>query len=158
MNNSGFSHEPKELDISTDLRFVDDAILLQNKVFNATEPSSYNSKDEWLKRINNGGYFVVVNEGGIIKGFAVCDVTSKGSFKIWLAGVDSEARGRGIWSKMYQAVADYAQEQGYQYILLNTFPKKFPIMFAFLQKMRAEIYKEETVDGFDKIYTRIKIR
>jgi ribosomal protein S18 acetylase RimI-like enzyme len=157
MKSPEFSAVPSKLEVSTDLRFVDRAIELHDKVFNEKEQSLYNNKDEWLKRINNGGYFVVFNEGESVKGFTVCDVTSDGGFKIWLAGVDPEARGKGLWSKMYDEVVTYAKGKGYKYILLNTFPKKFPMMFSFLQKMNAEIYKEEQVNGFDKVYARIKI-
>jgi len=146
-----------KLETSNDLRFLESAIELHDKVFNETKQSFYNNKDEWLKRITNGGYFVVVNDGEYTKGFTVCDVTSEGGFKIWLAGVDAEARGKGVWSKMYDDVVMHAREKGYKYILLNTFPKKFPMMFSFLQKMNAEIYKKEQVDGFDKVYARIKI-
>lgn len=89
--------------------------------------------------------------------FTVCDITTEGDFKIWLAGVAPEVRGKGVWSKMYSDVVSHAKENGYEYILLNTFPKKFPMMFSFLQKMNAEIYKEDQVGGFDKIYARIKI-
>ena len=152
-----FAPEPAKLEVSNDLQFVDGAILLHDKVFNETDQSLYNNKDEWLKRINNGGYFVVVNKGESTKGFTVCDVTNEGDFKIWLAGVDPEARGKGVWSKMYDDVVAYAKEKGYEYILLNTFPKKFPMMFSFLQKMNAEIYKEEQIGDFDKVYARIKI-
>jgi GNAT superfamily N-acetyltransferase len=152
-----FSLEPRKLEVSSDLRFMEDAIKLHDKVFNETEQSLYNNKDEWLRRINSGGYFVMVNEGESTKGFTVCDVTHEGGFKIWLAGVDPEARGKGVWTTMYKDVVAYAQGKGYEYILLNTFPKKFPMMFSFLQKVGAEIYKEEQVGGFDKVYARIKI-
>lgn len=157
MESLEFAHELPKLEMSTDLRFVDSAILLHDKVFGEKEQSLYNNKGEWLKRINNGGYFVVVNEGESTKGFTVCDLTDEGDFKIWLAGVDPEARGKGIWSKMYTDVVAYAKEKGYKYILLNTFPKKFPMMFSFLQKVNAEIYKKEQVGSFDKVYARIKI-
>lgn len=157
MKSPEFTPKPPKLEVSTDLRFVESAIELHDKVFGEKEQSLYNNKDEWLKRINNGGYFVVVNEGESTKGFTVCDVTNERDFKIWLAGVDPEARGKGVWSKMYTDVVAYAKEKGYEYILLNTFPKKFPMMFSFLQKMNAEVYKEEQVGGFDKVYARIKI-
>ncbi len=157
MESPKFAPAPPKLEVSTDLRFVDAAISLHDMVFNETEPSLYNDKDEWLKRINGGGYFVVVSEAEHVKGFTVCDITSDGGFKIWLAGVDPESRGKGVWSKMYSEVAAYAKEKGHKYILLNTFPKKFPMMFSFLQKMNAEIYKEEQVGGFDKVYAKIKI-
>ena len=157
MKSIEFAPVPPKLEVSSDLRFVGDAIKLHDKVFNETEQSLYNNKDEWLKRINSGGYFVVVNESENTKGFTVCNVTTEGDFKIWLAGVDLEARGKGVWSTMYSDVVTHAKEQGYEHILLNTFPKKFPTMFSFLQKMNAEIYKEEQVGGVDKVYARIKI-
>ena len=157
MKSPEFAPEPPKLEVSSDLGFVGDAIKLHDKVFNETEQSLYNNQDEWLKRINNGGYFVVVNEAENTKGFTVCDITAEGDFKIWLAGVDPESRGKGVWSKMYSDVVAHAKEKGYEYILLNTFPKKFSIMFSFLQKMNAEVYKEEQVGGFDKVYARIKI-
>ena len=111
MKGSEFIPAPPKLEVSSDLRFVDSAILLHDKVFNETEQSMYNNKDEWLKRINGGGYFVVVNEGENTKGFTVCDVTNVGDFKIWLAGVDPEARGKGVWSKMYSDVVTHAKEK-----------------------------------------------
>jgi ribosomal protein S18 acetylase RimI-like enzyme len=157
MNSPEFVPTPPKLEVSSDLKFVEGAIQLHDKVFNEIEQSLYNNKDEWLKRINNGGYFVVVNEGDSTKGFVVCDVTNEGDFKIWLAGVDPEARGQGVWSKMYDDVVSHAKENGCEYILLNTFPQKFPAMFSFLEKMNAEIYKEEQVGGFDKVYAKIKI-
>lgn len=157
MENPEFVPTPPKLEASSDLRFIDDAISLHDKVFNETEQSLYNNRDEWLKRVGSGGYFVVVSEAEHIIGFTICDITSEGSFRIWLAGVEQESRGKGVWLKMYSEVVIYAKEKGYEYILINTFPKKFPIMFSFLQKINAEIYKEEYVGGFDKVYARIKI-
>jgi GNAT superfamily N-acetyltransferase len=157
LNSQEIAPAPPEIEISNDLHFIDDAIELEGNVFKDTGRSLYSNKDEWLHRISNGGYFVVAKEGESVKGFAICDITNEGDFKVWLAGVDPNTRGKGVWSIMYGEVTAYAKEKGYKYILLNTFPKKFPMMFSFLQKMNAEIYKEEQVDGFNKVYAKIKI-
>lgn len=58
MKGPEFAPNPIKLETSTDLRFIDDAISLHDKVFNEKEQSLYNNRGEWLKRINNGGYFV----------------------------------------------------------------------------------------------------
>lgn len=157
MKSSESIPQSSKIEVSNDLRYMRDAIKLHDKVFNEAGHSLYNDENEWLKRIQNGGYFVAANNGETIKGFTVCDVTDEGDFKIWLTGVDPEARGEGVWSKMYEEVVTHAKAKGYKYILLNTFPKKFPAMFSFLQKVNAEIYKEEHVGDFDKVYAKIKI-
>lgn len=147
-----------QLEISNDILFVDEAILVHDKVFGIQdEHLLYNNKDEWLKRIREGGYFIVVTANQVVKGFAVCDITQQNDFKIWLTGVDKDTRGQGIWSKMYKDIVKHAKKKGYKYILINTFPKKFPMMFSFLQKVNAEIYKQENILGFDKVYTKIMI-
>lgn len=157
MKSPEFSPAPLRREVSNDLSFIADAIKLHDMVFGETDPSLYNNKDEWLKRINTGGYFVVSKEGEVIDGFAVCDLTSEGDFKIWLAGVDPKAQNKGVWSGLFGDIVDHAQKKGYEYILINTFPKKFPAMYSFLQKMNAEIYNAEQIDGVKKIYARIKI-
>ena len=158
MKNSESKTERPEIILSRDLTFIQTAIELQNKVFGPQpENSPYNNKDEWIKRVSNGGYFVVARDAQGVKGFAVCDITREKEFKIWLAGVDNESRGNGIWSKLYQDIVIHAKKSGHQYILINTFPEKYPIMFSFLQKINANVYKEENVEGFKKVYARVSI-
>lgn len=150
---SNISHE----DDSYELSLIGEAIKLHDEVFSLKEKSRYNDKNEWVKRIQNGGYFVACVDGQKMKGFAICDVTPEGEFKIWLAGVDKSERGKGIWLQIYQEIIFHAKEESYESILLNTFPEKFPEMFSFLQKINAEIYKKEEVGGFNKVYARIKV-
>lgn len=144
-------------EISRDVRFIESAIALHNKIFNETEPSMFNDILVWKKKISEGGYFVAATTGEEVMGYAVCDITPEGEFKVWLAGVNPEMRGRGLWSQLFANIVEFAKAKGYKHVLLNTFPKKFPMMFSFLQKMHAEIYKEEEIDGYRKVYTKIKI-
>jgi GNAT superfamily N-acetyltransferase len=147
----------EQVTVSHDTQLISEAIILNNQVFSQTHTSLYNDRDEWDKRIKNGGYFAVALENKQVIGFAVCDKTKDGDFKIWLAGVAQAARGKGIWSTLFKDVSQYASSQGYSYILLNTFPEKFPTMYAFLQKKKAIVYKKEQVDGFEKVYARIPL-
>jgi len=150
MNDSGF-------EISTDLDFVDAALVLHNVVFDEGRETLYNSKKEWLRRIAAGGYFVVCIEGSAVVGYAVCDVVENGDFKIWLVGVNPAFRKRGIWTLLYENIKQHVQAEGRTHMLLNTFPSKFPAMYAFLQSVGAEIYKKEMVDGEEKFYAKVPI-
>lgn len=144
-----------EYQISNDLSVVDEVIKLHNKVFDEGKETVFNSKEEWLRRIDAGGYFVFCKKGSVVVGYVVCDVVENGDFKIWLAGVDPEFRRQGIWTMLYEDVKQHALSEGRSYVLLNTFPAKFPAMYSFLQSQDAEIYKKELVDGSEKCYAKI---
>jgi len=146
-----------EYDISNDLSFIENVLELHNKVFNEGRDTAYNSKEEWLRRIANGGYFVFCRKAEIVVGYAVCDIVENEDFKIWLAGVDPEFRKKGIWKMLYENVKQHAQSEGREHMLLNTFPSKFPAMYSFLLSVDAEIYRKEMVDGGEKYYAKIPI-
>jgi ribosomal protein S18 acetylase RimI-like enzyme len=146
-----------EYEISNDLNFIDDVLELHNRVFDEGRETIYNSKEEWLRRIADGGYFVFCKKDSVVVGYAVCDIVENGDFKIWLVGVDSGFRKQGIWSMLYENVKNHAQSEGRTHMLLNTFPSKFPAMYSFLRSVNAEIYKKEMVDGSEKFYVKIPI-
>lgn len=146
-----------EYQISNDLGVVDEVLQLHNKVFDEGKETVFNSKEEWLRRITAGGYFVFCRKESKVVGYAVCDIVENGDFKIWLVGVDPDFRKQGIWTMLYEDVKQHAQSEGRSHVLLNTFPSKFPAMYSFLQSQNAEIYMKEVVDGAEKFYAKIPI-
>jgi len=146
-----------EFQITNDIRLVPDALILHDKVFAEGLETLFNSKEEWLRRINNGGYFVVCTSGSAVVGYAVCDITETDDFKIWLVGVDSDFRQQGIWTLLYTNIIKHALSESRSHVLLNTFPAKFPAMYAFLQSVGAEIYEKKLVDGDEKYYAKIRL-
>lgn len=149
--------ESTELEIGNDLSLIDKTLKLHNDVFEEKSETVYNSREEWIRRINNGGYFIYCKAGSEVVGYAVCDVVENGDLKIWLAGVDSKFRKQGIWSRLYEGIKSHAVEEGRSYILLNTKPTRFPAMYAFLQSKNAEIYKKEMHDGEEKVFAKIPL-
>lgn len=143
--------------IVQDLQYIDEAIRLHDVIFDAHEQSKFNNKEFWTEKINTGGLFVVAcgDEGKVI-GFTVCD-KEDADFKVWICGVHSSARGKGVWQEMWNAVKLFAKEKGYTYILLNTFPERYPAMYSFLQKENAEIYKKEETDKGEKYFAKLYI-
>ena len=77
--------------------------------------------------------------------------------KVWICGVLPNARGKGVWSEMWNAVKEFAKNKGYDYVLLNTFPERFASMSKFLQKEHAEVYKKEQTDTGEKVFTKLYI-
>ena len=146
-----------EYTLHSEHSYIDDALELHNLVFQEPNQTLYNSKAEWEKRIAAGGFFLVCLHDDQVVGYVVCDVVESGELKIWLAGVQPEFRQQGIWSKLYAQVVSHAKAEGRNSVLLNTFPKKFPAMYAFLQSQGAEFYKTQEVDGFEKVFARIQL-
>jgi|GEM_PF-5135477 len=143
--------------ISNDLQFVDGALALHNKVFDEGRQTLFNSKEEWLRRISDGGYFVVCTSSTQVVGYAVCDVVENGDLKIWLVGVEPDCRKQGIWTRLYENIVRHAKNEGRTHVLLNTRPSKFPAMYSFLQSRNAEIYKTEPSEEGEKFFAKIPL-
>lgn len=146
-----------QFEISSNLEGVDDALTLHNKVFNEGRQTLFNSKEEWLRRIGAGGYFVVCKSDTQVVGYAVCDVVENGDLKIWLVGVEPDFRKQGIWTRLYKNIVQHAKNEGRTHVLLNTRPSKFPAMYAFLQSVNAEIYKTEPSEEGEKFFAKIPL-
>jgi len=146
-----------EFEISNDLENIDDALELHNKVFDENQQTIFNSKDEWLRRLGAGGYFVVCTSDTQVIGYAVCDVVENGDLKIWLAGVEPDFRKQGVWTRLYENIVQHAKSEGRTHVLLNTRPSKFPAMYSFLQSQNAEIYKTEPSEEGEKFFAKIPL-
>jgi ribosomal protein S18 acetylase RimI-like enzyme len=146
-----------EFEISNDLERVNDALALHNEVFDEGGQTLFNNKNEWLRRIGAGGYFVVCKSDTQVVGYAVCDVVENGDLKIWLVGVKPDFRKQGVWTKLYENIVRHAKNEGRTHVLLNTRPSKFPAMYSFLQSMNAEIYKTEPAEEGEKFFAKIPL-
>ena len=143
--------------IIQDLQYVDEAIKLAEEVFDIYGQTVFNNKKVWLRRIEQDGFFVVIcDDEGKVVGFTICDKHQM-DLKVWICGVLPNARGKGVWSDMWNAVKEFAKNKGYDYVLLNTFPERFASMSKFLQKEHAEVYKKEQTDTGEKVFTKLYI-
>jgi ribosomal protein S18 acetylase RimI-like enzyme len=70
----------------------------------------------------------------------------KGTLHCWMAGVAEKYRKQGILKKLMSELTKVLKERGYKDFTINTWPEKFPAMYAYLTKYDYEKYKEEEKD------------
>jgi ribosomal protein S18 acetylase RimI-like enzyme len=63
-----------------------------------------------------------------------------------MAGVAEKYRKQGILKKLMSELTKVLKERGYKDFTINTWPEKFPAMYAYLTKYDYEKYKEEEKD------------
>ena len=114
---------------------LDEAIDISNQIFvpSPAEALKYYNKQDWLKKIEDGGLLVTVKKDGHLAGYVICYREDQ-IFHIWNVGVLEDFRGLGIWKKMYGSILDYAIKSGCDQLTLNTYKSKFSSMYSFCQK------------------------
>ena len=127
-----------------DIDDLDEAIDISNQISvpSPAEAEKYHNKQDWLKKIIDGGLFVTAKQDGQMAGYAICYREDR-IFHIWNVGVLESYRGQGVWKKIYETICQYAAEKGFERLTLNTFKSKFSGMYSFCQKHGFVEYKIE---------------
>jgi ribosomal protein S18 acetylase RimI-like enzyme len=76
----------------------------------------------------------------------------------WMDGVDEQFRNQGIFTTLIETGLRELKKRGYEYMTINTFPEKFPVMFSFLQKHDFVEYKEEQKEWHGEITKKVFFR
>ncbi len=123
---------------------LDEAIDIscQISVPSPAEVQKYHNKQDWLKKIKDGGLLLTTKKDGHLAGYAICYREDR-TFHIWNVGVLEDFRGMGMWKKMYERILDYAVKSGSDLLTLNTYKSKFSGMYSFCQKNGFVEYKIE---------------
>ena len=103
---------------------VDGALAIYRDVFDGD--TRHGNAALWRERCCTGHGRVYTTTDGFL---AVTFSRVNRTLHLWLAGVRESARGQGIWRRLYEeARRDY--DGLVRTVTLNTFPERFPTMFA----------------------------
>ena len=72
-----------------------------------------------------------------------------------MAGVTKEFRKKGILKTLIQELKQKARKNGYEYLTINTWTRRFPAMVDYFTKYDFERYKEEELE-WEKGKTELK--
>lgn len=135
----------------------DKSINLLNRVFSKF-PSTreYNSKFAFEKTLEKDPLIVEVWGGDKLIAFALCYNRIPNYFHVWDLGVDEKHRNKGMASKIYKAIENYARENKYKGVTLNTF-NMFRQNIRLLLNRSYEIYDLEKEGEFEN-NPKIKLR
>jgi len=138
---------------------LDNVLEFSKKIFKPTpqEVEESHKKEDWLKRLENKGILITAYVGNNLAGFALGYEKERGSLHIWQVGVMEEYRGRGIWRDLYREIEEYARNNDFQKITLNTYKDKFPVMYKFAQTRGFVCYKTELKNGLEKSFFEKKL-
>jgi len=132
-----------------DIDDLDEAIDIscQISVPSPAEAEKYHNKQDWLKKIKDGGLLVTAKQDRQMAGYAICYREDQ-IFHIWNVGVLESYRGQGVWKKIYETIHQYATKNGFSQLTLNTFKSKFSSMYSFCLKQGFVEYKIEDGKSF----------
>lgn len=122
-----------------------EVVELLNEVFSEFPGNKEYSAKVAQKRMENSNDSVVVkvlNNNGDIVAFAICYQRYKNYYHIWQLGVKSRYRKKGIASKIYDSVEEYAKSKMYKGVTLNTF-EKFGANIGLIKKRGYKLYKKD---------------
>lgn len=97
----------------------------------------------------------IYDESSLIA-FAFCYNRIPNYYHIWELGVNEKSRKKGIATQIYEAIENYARENKYKGITLNTF-NRFWLNIRLLLKRGYEIYDLEKEGEFEN-NPKIKLR
>lgn len=130
------------------LEYLDDALFVSKVIFEPTliEEEKYHNKEDWKKKIENGGVLVIGKVDGKVVGFIVAYKTADEVMHVWNAGVLSEYRKLGIFSNMFEELAVKSRQDGIKKMTLNTIEQKFPEMYKYVINKGFVEYEREWVE------------
>ena len=100
----------------------DNSINLLNLIFSKyPNNQNYNSKFAFERTAKHDPLIVEVRENNQTIGFCLCYQRYPNYYHIWDLGVEESFRGRGVASKIYDTVEEYAKNKKYLGISINTF-------------------------------------
>ena len=132
-----------------DIDDLDEALDISNQISvpSPAEAEKYHNKQDWLKKIEDGGLLVTAKQDGHMAGYAIC-YREDHVFHIWNVGVLEDFRGLGIWKRVYETIYQYAIKNGCDQLTLNTYKSKFSSMYSFCIKHGFVEYKIEDAKSY----------
>lgn len=128
---------------------IDEAIGLSNVIFEPSleEIQRYHNRDDWLKKINNGGLLVTAWYGKKMVGYSYC-FPERPKLHISSVGVLKEYRRLGIWKMMHEEIVKFGIKNSFKNLTLNTHKEQFPEIYAFCVSNGYEEYKTDGKKSF----------
>lgn len=116
---------------------VPECLKLNARIFGKIGDSDANKKysDEalWKSRAEHGLLLMATIESEPV-GFCLSYSREAGCWHIWLAGVISEHRGKGIWRQMLHETIKFAESIGFRMLSITTIRETFPNMYRSLMR------------------------
>lgn len=122
-------------------------INLSLSIFNPKEGKDdrYHNINNWKEYFKQKGILLGAFLNNKLVGYLFCyeKEPNKNTLHCWMAGVSEKHRRQGILKKLMIKLTEVLRERGYEVLTINTWPEKFPAMYAYLTKYGYEKYKEE---------------
>lgn len=114
---------------------IDAVLKTADIVFDPTpmQAKKYHKKDDWLKIVQDGGVLLSASINNNVVAFAICE-NRNDALHIWNVGVLPEYRKIGLWKQMHEKIVEYAKNQKFNKLTLNTYKDKFPAMYNFVKQ------------------------
>lgn len=105
----------------------------------------YHNIKNWEEYFKQKGVLLGAFLNNKLVGYLFCyeREPSSNSLHCWMAGVSEMYRRQGILKKLMLKLTKILREKGFKIITINTWPEKFPAMYAYLTKHGYEKYREE---------------
>lgn len=139
---------------------IDKTIALSIQIFrpNSEELSRYHARDVWLEHYSHDGLLVgaFVQERMVGFLFAYVRMPQQKTSHCWILGVHENYRRHGILERMMDQAFNILRQRGFQFFTLNTYPERFPAMYAFLEKHDFDMIgmTGDMTPENDKVYMR----
>jgi ribosomal protein S18 acetylase RimI-like enzyme len=105
----------------------------------------YHNINNWKEYFRQKGILLGAFVNNKLAGYLFCyeREPNKNTLHCWMAGVAEKHRRQGMLKKLTSKLTKILREKDYKAFTINTWPKKFPSMYAYLTKYGYEKYKEE---------------
>jgi len=126
---------------------IPQVIGLSLKVFKPKKDRKdpYHNLEKWREYFKQGGILLGAFVNKQLAGYLFCyeREPGKNNLHCWMAGVAEKYRRQGLLKKLISKIKKILKEKGYKTFTINTWPEKFPAMYAYLTKYGYKKYKEE---------------
>jgi len=126
---------------------IPQAILLSLRIFDPPnrEEDYYSDQDRWIENFKQNGLLLGAYVNKEFAGFVFFYEKEKGarSSHCWIAGVLEKFRRKGLLKSLMDEAKRILKNMNYTQITIDTYPEKFPAMYAYLTKYKYKMYREE---------------
>ena len=108
----------------------------------------YHQLKKWKKNFKKEGLLIGAFVNDELAGYLFCyekDSRQK-VIHCWLAGTAEKYRRQGVFKRLMMELTRILKKRGYKGLTINTYPEKFPAMYAYLTKHGFRKYKEKKKD------------
>jgi len=111
----------------------------------AEKQDRYHDIQRWKKYFKHKGILLGAFIDKKLVGYLFCyqRESNQSSFHCWMTGVDEKHRQKGVLKELISRLIEILKEKKYKTFTINTWPEKFPAMYAYLTKYNYEEYKKE---------------